>query len=209
MTALTRKGFLTTAAAAALGLSATAFASEATQTVPEGMDPLEMLLAKDAIRDQIYRYCVSMDRWDLEVGYDIFTEDSVLDYGADVYQGDGKGFVDMCCLLAHPNLYMTAHRMVNVLIAFDSPTEAHSQTYGHCNMILPPAEDGVSTQKLGADCRYLDRWVKCDDGVWRIRERLAVTDWNTQEAVTLTKPAADYRGDKDTEPLYSFFPEYC
>ena len=45
------------------------------------MTELEQLVAKEAIRDQIYTYCRSLDRIDNELGYSVFAEDSEVDYG--------------------------------------------------------------------------------------------------------------------------------
>ena len=38
------------------------------------MDEIKTLLAKEAIRDQIYVYCRALDRIDNELGYSVFAE---------------------------------------------------------------------------------------------------------------------------------------
>ena len=49
---------------------------------------------RQAITDQLYRYCRAMDRIDHDLGYSIWHEDGTADYGAGVWQGSGRGFVD-------------------------------------------------------------------------------------------------------------------
>ena len=42
---------------------------------------LQEVADRQAITDQIYRYCRAMDRIDHELGYSIWHEDAVADYG--------------------------------------------------------------------------------------------------------------------------------
>jgi len=53
-------------------------------------DPvLAELLAKQAITEQIYRYCRAMDRVDSELGKSVWHADGLADYGP-MFQGPGK-----------------------------------------------------------------------------------------------------------------------
>ena len=52
---------------------------------------LRALLDKQAITEQLANYCRACDRLDKPLGYGVFHEDSTADYGADVYQGTGRG----------------------------------------------------------------------------------------------------------------------
>ena len=71
------------------------------------MKELQQLLAKEAIRDQIYNYCRALDRIDNELGYTIFSDDAEVDYGP-TYKGSGRGFIDMM-LDQHRNMISTHH----------------------------------------------------------------------------------------------------
>ena len=81
------------------------------------MTELEQLVAKEAIRDQIYTYCRSLDRIDNELGYSVFAEDSEVDYGP-TYKGTGRGFIDMM-LDQHRQMISTSHMMTNIIIKFN------------------------------------------------------------------------------------------
>src|SRR5690242_14642385 len=56
---------------------------------------IDELLAKQEITEAIFKYCRSMDRCDHELGKSVFHPDARVDYGAQMYQGSGYGFVDM------------------------------------------------------------------------------------------------------------------
>jgi hypothetical protein len=74
--------------------------------------------AIQAIADKIYRYARSVDRIDEKLGYTVWHEDGTADYGADIYQGSGRGFIDRCCE-SHRHALSHSHRMTNVIIDLD------------------------------------------------------------------------------------------
>jgi SnoaL-like protein len=67
---------------------------------------LEDLLAREAIRAQLHNYCRAMDRRDDRLGHAVWHEDGTADYGADVFQGLGRDFVDQ---VSRSHLRRTAH----------------------------------------------------------------------------------------------------
>jgi hypothetical protein len=71
-----------------------------------------------AIADKIYRYARSVDRIDEKLGYTVWHEDGTADYGADIYQGSGRGFIDWCCE-SHRHALSHSHQMTNVIIELD------------------------------------------------------------------------------------------
>ena len=58
-------------------------------------ETIRRLADKQAIRDQLYNYCRSVDRLDVPLGHGVFHEDSHADYGEGVYNGPGRGAIDM------------------------------------------------------------------------------------------------------------------
>jgi SnoaL-like domain len=136
-------------------------------------EQLQELLDKQAITEVIYRYARSMDRLDAELGYSVFWPEATADYHEQMYQGSGKGFVDMC-MGAHPNYLSHSHQFSNILISVDGDS-ATSETYG--DVTLRRAEsDGrlIDTRNLG---RYVDRWQR-RDGQWKIIDRKYVHDFD-------------------------------
>lgn len=79
---------------------------------------IETLLAKEAIRDQIYTYCRALDWIDNELGYSVFAEDSKVNYGPTFPKGTGRQFIDNM-LNQHRHMISTHHMMTNILIKVD------------------------------------------------------------------------------------------
>lgn len=138
-------------------------------------DPaLAELLAKQAIRDQLSRYCRGLDRMDKEMAYAVFHEKSRAHY-FDIYQGTGRGFVDWVWE-AHVAMERHSHQITNVLVEVDGE-RATSESYVIVALWTNPAEDGSQLQ-IESRGRYLDRW-SLRDGHWAIDERLHIVDLQT------------------------------
>lgn len=202
-----RRDFLRTAAVgtvAGVSLLAGCTAQAASGEAGDGkMDAIDIALAKIAVRDKICEYSISMDLCNAEVGYNCFTVDSHLDYGP-TYQGDGKGFVDMCCK-QHFNLTATNHWMPMTYVVIDSETEAHSITWGGNFCATLPAEDGSQTQSASW-CRYYDKWRKEADGQWRIYYREVGYEIFNSFPVVNDYPISP--GTRDANDIhYKYFPE--
>lgn len=130
---------------------------------------LQLLLDKEAIRDQIYVYCRALDRIDNELGYTVFTEDSHVDYGP-TFKGTGADFIDMM-LKQHRKMISTHHMMTNILIQVDGDT-AVSETYMYAACKYPTKKGSFSVE---ARCRDMDKWVR-RDGKWLICDRVVAGD---------------------------------
>ena len=169
------------------------------------MTDLEKLVAKEAIRDQIYRYCRSLDRIDNELGYTVFAEDAQVDYGP-TYKGTGRGFIDMM-LDQHRGYFSTHHMMTNILIEFNEDgTKAASETYMYaaCKMadFRDPTKVGMTVE---ARCRDIDNW-ELRDGKWVIVKRIVAGD-NTFLLAPGKMYQPDYNAGRDTvrDPSYDVF----
>jgi hypothetical protein len=156
------------------------------------MTDLEKLVEKEKIRDQIYTYCRALDRIDNELGYTVFAEDAVVNYGP-TYKGTGKGFIDMM-LKQHRKMISTHHMMTNILINFNEDgTKAASETYMYAACKYKDKK-GNASFTVEARCRDIDKWEK-RDGKWVIVDRIVAGD-NTF-MVTPTMYTDDYNNGRD------------
>lgn len=132
---------------------------------------LERLLACEEIRSQLHNYCRAMDRRDDELGYAVWHEDGTADYGADVFQGRGRDFVDQ---VSSNHLRRTAHshQLATIGIEVDGGT-AVSEAYATVRLVTEAG--GRVTEELYVG-RYLDRW-SCREGRWAIDHRVWVLDF--------------------------------
>lgn len=133
-------------------------------------DALSQLLDKQAITELIYTYCRAVDRLDVPLGHSIWHEDGYADYGANYYQGPGRGVIDTICQ-HHLGLLSHSHQVSNVLIRLDGDN-AGSESYVTGTMRMQ--RDGA-TYQIGVWGRYCDRWQK-RDGQWGLLHRVVVFD---------------------------------
>ena len=124
------------------------------------MNSFEVMEAKQAITEVLYRYCYAMDRIDNELGYQVWHPDGVAHYEG-IFDGSGREFVDWV-LAQHRTFRGTSHQVTNIVIDV-SDDRATSEAYvTACNR---SRENDIVTRG-----RYLDTWSR-RSGEWRIDER--------------------------------------
>lgn len=149
-----------------------------------------------AITRQLYNYCRSVDRLDAALGHGVFHEDSHADYGADVYQGPGRGCIDKI-IKDHDHLTSHSHQVSNVLIALDGD-RAGSEAYMTGTMRM--LRDGKEFQ-IFVRARYLDAWEK-RGGRWAIIRRQVAYDHDEVREVTSMRGASNAARDA-SDPSYA------
>lgn len=134
---------------------------------------IRALADKQAIHEQMCRYIQAVDRCDLELLKSTFHHDGTVIFG--IFDGNAHAFCDYDIPFIKDNLIWAYHRIANVLIEFDSDTLARAESYmlGNAAAALP---DGTKIN-CPDNMRYRDVWEK-RDGVWKMRQRDLVMDWN-------------------------------
>lgn len=164
-------------------------------------DALAALADRMAITDLIYRYCRSVDRLDVPLGHSIWHDDGWADYGADVYQGPGKGVIDLICA-QHLHTLHHSHQVSNIVIALAGDS-AGSEAY--CTASLRIERDGVLRQMTIWN-RYIDQWEK-RAGRWGLVKRLTIRDFD--EVREVSEMQRHDRGRRDsTDPSYEVLSRY-
>jgi hypothetical protein len=123
-------------------------------------DPMETLLAKQAITEVLYRYCHAVDRIDPELGSQIWHPDGLAHYEG-IFDGTGQDFIDFV-FESHRQADATSHQLTNVLIELDGD-RATSESYVHA-CVRAGGNDIILRG------RYSDTWSR-RAGEWRIDER--------------------------------------
>jgi hypothetical protein len=163
-------------------------------------DTLEALADRAAITDLIYRYCRSMDRIDAELGYSIWHEDATADYGPEVYQGSGRGFIDFVCE-QHRKTLTHVHQVTNILIDLDGD-RAGSESYVVSDL---RAGQGAQVKHITTWGRYIDEWAR-RDGRWGIVKRIAIRDFAEMRDVT-PAPLPPRGARNPSDPSYAVLPK--
>ncbi len=158
--------------------------------------PLRMLADRQAITDLIYRYCRAVDRLDVALGHSVWHDDGTADYGADIYQGPGRGVIDYICA-QHRQTLNHSHQVTNILIGLDGD-RADSESYHFACLRIAA---GAGVKQISVWGRYLDTWSR-RDGRWGLDRRLTIRDFDEIRDVT---PLADHHvGQRDrTDPSYA------
>ena len=157
---------------------------------------VQELADRQAITDLLYRYCRAMDRIDHELGYSIWHADGTADYGANIYQGSGYGFVDHVCE-QHRKTLTHSHQMTNIIITLNGDTAA-SEGYHIAALRIMRGEQEHEITVRG---RYIDTWSK-RAGKWGIDHRLTIRDFDDMRPVT--RMSSDAIGSRDrNDPSYA------
>jgi hypothetical protein len=162
---------------------------------------LEELAAREAIRQQLHNYCRAMDRRDNELGYAVWHEDGTADYGAAIFQGSGRDFVDQVSR-NHLKRMVHSHQIATIGIEV-SADRAASEAY--VTVRLRTAVAGGFTEELYIG-RYLDRWSR-RNGRWAIDHRVWVLDFDEADRPVATRLPCG--GSRDaTDPSYAVIRDF-
>ncbi len=159
---------------------------------------LHELAAREAIRQQLHNYCRAMDRRDDELGYAVWHEDGTADYGAGIFRGRGRDFVDQ---VSRNHLRRTVHSHQIATIGIEvNGARAASEAYATVRLQTVTEEIVIEELYVG---RYLDRW-SYRDGRWAIDHRVWVLDFDHAERPVQTRlPIGSSRDTSD--PSYAAF----
>lgn len=161
-------------------------------------DTLSALADRQTIADLIYRYCRSVDRLDIPLGHSIWHDDAIADYGPTVYQGPGKGVIDLICAQHRKTLHHL-HQVGNMLIELDGDRAA-SETYVTAALRVMAGE---TVRKITVWGRYIDSWSR-RDGRWGLDKRIAIRDFDEiREVNEMTRHDVGRRDEAD--PSYEAF----
>jgi len=144
---------------------------------PESPKPAQEALDRQAIEEVLVRYSRGIDRLDRKILESVYWPDATDSHGPG-YVGKAPGFIDW--VLGYLAPMKTQHFLGNSIIAFDSPTTAHGETYVNAYHQIPTR---FGKEELVAGARYLDRFEK-RNGEWRIADRICIIDHSRRTAAT-------------------------
>jgi SnoaL-like domain len=145
---------------------------------PMSADPsaLDATLSRAAIHDLAMAYCRGVDRGDADLLRSIFWEDSAVISG--IINGTGAEFADQITDFCTQNLDYCFHSVANEWVEVKGD-HAVGEHYVVAQMTM-----GGNDVMTGG--RYIDSYER-RNGVWKIKSRTFVNDWNTTHPTTLQK----------------------
>lgn len=154
---------------------------------------LQILIDKDAIRDLVLTYSRAIDRQDVALLRDLYTEEATDTHG-DSFDGSAA---DYCAFIeaALPHMPYSGHHVCNHLIGVDGDA-ASGEVYALAYHVIP-TRDGSREEDFMA-VRYLDNYRRCADGKWRFSKRVVTYDLKIRRPFT-----GGLLGLGDQDPSYA------
>jgi ketosteroid isomerase-like protein len=134
-------------------------------------DRLQMLLDHFDIRETIEAYVHGCDRSDTEAVLDCYHPDSYDHHGP--LKGPGHEFVANCVRDLNTYWKNCTHLLGQSRIKVDGDS-AGAETFYFASLTRDEDGDQMLDQQVG---RYIDRFERREDGVWRLVDRGCIQEW--------------------------------
>jgi ketosteroid isomerase-like protein len=134
---------------------------------------LQKVIDKDAIRDLVLCYSRSIDRKDVELLRDLYTEDATDTHGTS-FDGPADAY---CEFIAGSLPYMkySGHHVCNHMVSVEGD-EGNGEVYCLAYHYIPDQNaDGKWVEDF-MTVRYIDNYRRCADGKWRFSKRVVTYD---------------------------------
>lgn len=140
---------------------------------------LQQLVDKDAIRDLVLCYSRAIDRNDVELLKDLYTEDATDTHG-DSFDGSAE---DYCKFIeaALPHMPYSGHHVCNHMISVNGD-EGNGEVYALAYHVIPNRDGGREEDFMAV--RYIDNYRRCADGKWRFSKRVVTYDLQIRRPFT-------------------------
>ena len=146
------------------------------------LNALEMLIAKDEIRELVLLYSRGVDRKDAALLRTLYTRDGTDTHG-DSFDGGAEDYVKFL-EGAFPHMRYSGHHVCNHLISV-SGDQGEGEVYALAYHIIPDRKGGWLEDFMAV--RYIDRYRK-EDGCWRFAKRVVTYDMRTTRPIATPAP---------------------
>ncbi|MEJ5975718.1 nuclear transport factor 2 family protein [Novosphingobium sp. PS1R-30] len=156
---------------------------------------LQHLLDKDAIRDLVLHYSRAIDRKDVELLRDLYTEDATDTHGTS-FDGPADKYCDFIAA-ALPYMNYSGHHVCNHLLSVEGD-EGNGEVYAIAIHYIPDQKNPGAMIEDFMAVRYIDNYRRCADGQWRFAKRVVTYDLH------LTRPfdGDGLLGSSPVDPSY-------
>jgi ketosteroid isomerase-like protein len=137
---------------------------------------IQQLIDREAIRDLVLCYSRAIDRKDIELLRDLYTEDATDTHG-DSFDGNAE---DYCKFIegSLPYMQYSGHHVCNHMISVEGDV-GNGEVYCLAYHYIPDqANPGKWVEDFMA-VRYIDNYRRCADGKWRFSKRVVTYDFHT------------------------------
>ncbi|GAA0295777.1 hypothetical protein GCM10009087_01910 [Sphingomonas oligophenolica] len=157
-------------------------------------DRLRHLLDREAIRELGMLYSRAIDRHDIALLRDLYTEDATDSHG-DTYDGPASGYCDFI-ERAFPHMPYSGHHICNHLVSVEGD-EGEGEIYALAWHVIPDGAGGRLEDFMAV--RYIDNYRRSADGKWRFAKRVVTYDLKIRRPFT----GGGLMGQGADDPSYS------
>jgi ketosteroid isomerase-like protein len=163
----------------------------------ENPDVTRVVLDKQEIHEVLMRYCRGLDRCDKALLLTVVQPDAVFVRGSSVVRGD-EVVKDLLEIMTHS--VRGLHTICNELIEVYGDT-AYSECYWVSYSVTLRDGQEFTSETAG---RYVDRWERREDRLWKIAYREFLIEWSRSEPAAARPLPRDFRsGTRSSEdPSY-------
>ena len=133
---------------------------------------LQQVIDKDAIRELVLLYSRAIDRKDVALLRDLYTDDATDSHG-DSFDGPADKYCDFI-EASLPYMPYSGHHACNHLISVDGD-EGNGEVYALAYHLIPNRDGGQEEDFMAV--RYIDNYRRCADGKWRFSKRVVTYDF--------------------------------
>jgi ketosteroid isomerase-like protein len=142
---------------------------------------IQQLIDREAIRDLVLCYSRAIDRKDVELLRDLYTEDATDSHG-DSFDGPADQFCEFIAA-SLPHMTYSGHNACNYMISINGD-EGNGEVYALAFHVLPDQENPGKQIEDFMSVRYIDNYRRCADGKWRFSKRVVTYDMQLQRPFT-------------------------
>lgn len=140
---------------------------------------LQQIIDREAIRDLVLCYSRAIDRKDVELLRDLYTEDATDTHG-DSFDGPADAYCEFI-EKSLPHMLYSGHHACNHMISVEGD-EGNGEVYALAYHVIPNAEGGQDEDFMAV--RYIDNYRRCADGKWRFSKRVVTYDMQIRRPFT-------------------------
>lgn len=159
---------------------------------------LQTLIDKDAIRELVLLYSRAIDRKDVALLRDLYTDDATDSHG-DSFDGPASAYCDFI-ERSLPYMPYSGHHACNHLISVDGD-EGNGEVYALAYHVIPNRDGGQEEDFMAV--RYIDNYRRCQDGKWRFSRRVVTYDLKIRRPFD----GGGLLGLGDADPSYQVCPQ--
>lgn len=162
------------------------------------MDAIAELMAREQIRDALYRYFHGLDRGDWAMVLGACHNDAIEVHGE--LQGTVKNLLESNVIPRYANIIQSMHALTNILIEFVGDDHALVESYCIAEQTVRRPDRSLDSVRKGN--RYVDIFTH-RTSQWKLSRREVVREWaRTESGNTWEHDLERQLTARDTDDLY-------